>query len=257
MKTVLTRAIISLIICTNIFGLSKYTKFESDVKEAYGWYTMPKANGERPTVPNEASYIEKYDAHFLGKDEKVLYLTFDAGYANENVEKILDTLKEKGVKGTFFLNGGIFKYESDVVKRIANEGHLVCNHTENHLNMCNVKDEEKYKYELEKVEERYKETTGKDMPKIVRPPMGEFDEYSLSMNKKLGYKTVFWSLAYADWDNNKQPSKEYAIKTVMGRTHNGAVILLHPTSKTNAEILGTLIDNWKKDGFEFKTVDEL
>ncbi len=256
-----TAAILAVLLCTNIFGLSKYAVFEteasSDEKEAFGWYTMPNNEGKRPSLPSEASFLEKHGGYYLGEDEKVLYLTFDAGYANDSVVKILDTLKEKGVKGTFFLNGGIFKYESDVVKRISDDGHCVCNHTENHKNLSKISDFETYKYEVEKVAERYKELTGKEMSKYIRPPEGEFNELSLEYNEKLGYKTVFWSLAYADWDNNKQPSEEKAFATVTGRTHNGAIILLHPTSKTNAAILGRLIDYWKENGYTFKTVEEL
>lgn len=250
--------LVAAFICTNIFGLSDYTVFETKASvEAFGWYTKPSTDGKRPTSPAEGDYIAENGGVFLGEDEKVLYLTFDAGYANENVEKILDTLKEKDVKGSFFLNGGIFKYESDVVKRISDEGHLVCNHTENHKNLSKITDFEQYKYEVEKLAERYKELCGKDIAKFIRPPEGETNKLSMEYNKKLGYKTVFWSIAYADWDNNNQMSAEKAINTVLGRTHNGGIVLLHPTSKTNAEILGTLIDKWREMGYSFKTLDGL
>ncbi len=252
------RLLIAALICTNIFGLSNYTVFETKaVVEAFGWYTKPNTEGKRPTLPAECDYLEQYDGVYLGEDEKVLYLTFDAGYSNENVEKILDTLKEKGVKGSFFLNGGIFKFESDVVKRISDEGHLVCNHTENHKNLSKITDFEQYKYEVEKLAERYKELCGKEIAKFLRPPEGEISKTAMEYNQKLGYKTVFWSIAYADWDNNKQMSPEKAINTVISRTHNGGIVLLHPTSKTNAEILGTLIDKWREMGYSFKTLDEL
>lgn len=245
-----------LLICTNIFGLSNYTQFENNNNiEVFGWYTIPSKNNNRPPLPKEADYLDKYDAYYLGEDEKVIYLTFDAGYSNENLIKILDTLKEKNVKGSFFLNGGIFKYDQEIVKRISDEGHLVCNHTENHKNLSKISDFETYKYEIEKVEERFKELTGKEIAKFIRPPEGELNEKSLEYNQKLGYKTILWSLAYADWDNNNQMSQDKAIKTVLDRTHNGAVVLLHPTSKTNSEILGTLIDTWRNSGYEFKTVD--
>lgn len=257
-KKKLKLLLLAVLICTNIFGLSDYTVFETKATaEAFGWYTKPNTEGKRPTIPAEFDYIVENGGVFLGEDEKVLYLTFDAGYANENVEKILDTLNEKGVKGSFFLNGGIFKFESDVVKRISNEGHLVCNHTENHKNLSKITDFEQYKYEVEKIAERYKELCGKEIAKFLRPPEGEISKTAMEYNNKLGYKTVFWSIAYADWDNNNQMSAEKAIKTVIERTHNGAIVLLHPTSKTNAEILGTLIDKWREMGYSFKTLDEL
>ena len=257
-KKIISLLMLSVLICTNIFGLSKYTTFESEaVLEAFGWYTMPNTNGERPSLPSEFSYISDNGGVFLGEDEKVLYLTFDAGYANENVEKILDVLKEKDVKGSFFLNGGIFKFEADVVKRISDEGHLVCNHTENHKNLSKINDFEQYKYEVEKLAERYKELCGKEIGKYLRPPEGEINKTAMEYNKKLGYKTVFWSIAYADWDNKNQMSYEKAINTVLGRTHNGGIVLLHPTSKTNAAIIGTLIDRWREMGYSFKTLDEL
>lgn len=250
--------LLGALICTNIFGLSEYTVFETEAAvEAFGWYTKPSVDGKRPSMPSEGSYIEENGGIFLGEDDKVLYLTFDAGYANENVEKILDTLKEKDVKGSFFLNGGIFKYESDVVKRISDEGHLVCNHTENHKNLSKISDFEQYKYEVEKLAERYKELCGKDIAKFLRPPEGEINQTAMEYNKKLGYKTVFWSIAYADWDNNNQMSAQKAVNTVISRTHNGAIVLLHPTSKTNAQILGTLIDKWREMGYSFKTLDAL
>ena len=262
-KQDLTRLFAAVLICTSIFGLSDYGIFETEVsaieetEAVFGWYTKPSKDGVRPPLPSEASFIEKYDACYIGRDEKVIYLTFDAGYSNENLIKVLDVLKEKDVKASFFLNGGIFKYESDAVKRIHGDGHLVCNHTENHKNMSNVSDFETYKYEVEKVAERFRELTGDEMGRFLRPPMGEFNEKSLEYNKQLGYKTVFWSLAYADWDNNKQPDCEKAFNTVMERTHNGAIILLHPTSATNAKILGRLIDAWREQGYSFETLETL
>lgn len=251
--------ITAIFICTSIFGLSDYTTLYENNKtvQASSWYTMPKKDGTRPDMSCEISLLEKYNAYCIGEDEKVLYLTFDAGYSNENVLSILNTLKEKNVKASFFLNGGIFKYESDAVLEMSNGGHCICNHTENHKSMDKVTDENEYRYEIEKIEERYKNLTGKELTKCIRPPKGEYNEESVKRNFELGYKTVFWSVAYADWDNNKQPSEEYAIKTLTERIHNGAIILLHPTSGTNAKILGTLIDKWTEMGYTFKTVDML
>ena len=137
------------------------------------------------------------------------------------------------------------------------EGHIVGNHTANHPDMSKLSDKETFRAELAGVEDLFKQITGKELPRFYRPPQGIFSQENLKMAKELGYKTVFWSLAYADWDNNKQPSREYALNKLLGRTHNGAVVLLHSTSKTNAQILDELLTKWKQDGYRFAPVSEL
>ena len=181
----------------------------------------------------------------------MVYLTFDAGYENGNVEKILDVLKTENVKGAFFILGNLITRNTELVKRMADEGHTVCNHTVHHKDMTKVSSKEEFSAELCALEELYREYTGKEMAKYYRPPEGKYDEKTLAYANELGYKTIFWSLAYADWDNNKQPSIEKAMKILLDNMHNGAVILLHPTSATNAAIIGELIRTLKAEGYRF------
>ena len=226
----------------------------------YNWYCKHVKNGGTPTVDPQMAFIENYDGYFLDKNtngKKVIYLTFDAGYENGNVGKILDVMKEKNVTGAFFILDNLIKATPDLVRRMADEGHLICNHTASHKDMTRVSSKEQFKAELDSLNNTLKETLGLDTSPYFRPPEGKFTEQNLMWAKELGYSTVFWSFAYADWDNNNQMSPDAAIKKVMEGTHNGEVILLHPTSATNAAILGTLIDNWRADGYTFGTLGEL
>ena len=209
------------------------------------------------------SFVEEYDAYYVDRryanknDDKVIYLTFDAGYENGNIARILDVLKKKEVKGAFFILENLINSNPEIVLRMQSEGHLVCNHTAHHKDMSKISDIEEFSRELSTMELSYKELTGSELARFYRPPEGKFSEANLKFASDLGYKTVFWSFAYADWDNQKQPSKEYAIKKILDNVHNGAVILLHPTSATNAEILETIIDEMRKNGYEFGTLEDL
>ena len=223
---------------------------------AASWYCMRKKDHVRPTPEPGMAYIADYDAVFIGPDEKVLYLTFDAGYENGNVERILDVLKKHQAPGAFFVLDNLIRRNTDLVIRMAEEGHLVCNHTAHHKDMTKLSDAE-FEAELAALEQVYKEKTGYDMAKFYRPPEGKFNENNLALAKRLGYTTVFWSLAYADWDNNKQPSPDSARALLTENLHNGAVILLHPTSKTNADILDELLTAWEAEGWRFGSLDEL
>lgn len=228
-----------------------------------GWYVKRNADHKQPTLDPAFSYIEQYDAYYIDKkhgdenEEKVLYLTFDAGYENGNIEKILNVLKEEKVSAAFFVLDNLILRNRDLVIRMAEEGHLVCNHTLKHKDMTKIHDEAAFSGELAALERLYTEQTGKKMAKFYRPPEGRFTEENLKMAQKLGYKTVFWSLAYADWDNNRQPSRETAMQKLLDNTHNGAVILLHPTSATNASILKDLIHEWRRLGYSFGALTDL
>ena len=214
--------------------------------------------GQTPDAPSTKEQLAQYGAAFLGDtQEKVLYLTFDAGYENGHTEAILDTLQKHNVKAAFFLVGNYVNRNADLVRRMVDEGHIVGNHTMNHPNMSGISDPEAFKKELQDLENLFREVTGKELPKYYRPPRGVYSEENLKMAQELGYQTVFWSLAYADWDNSKQPDADYALGRLIPRTHNGAVILLHSTSKTNAEILDTLLTRWKDMGYRFETIDKL
>lgn len=202
--------------------------------------------------------LDKYGAFYCDdRDEKVIYLTFDAGYENGNAGKILDVLKKEQIPAAFFLVGNYFKTQPELVRRMVEEGHIVGNHTTTHPDMSKIKELTDFRKELEQTENLYRETTGKDMPKFYRPPQGKFSVSNLQQAQMLGYTTVFWSLAYADWDNTKQPTREYALEKLNSRIHNGAIVLLHLTSKTNAEILEELIQGWKAQGYTFKPLTDL
>jgi len=226
-------------------------------KTASGWYCRHTTGGERPEIPPEMAYITDHSGYYLGKDEKVIYLTFDAGYENGNIEKILDTLKSENVPGAFFILENLVRQNADLVKRMADEGHTVCNHTAKHRDMTKTESIEEFSAELCAMENIYKEITGLDMAKYYRPPEGKLSEQNVAWADEIGYKTIMWSYAYADWDNEKQMNPEKAIEKVISGTHNGEVILLHPTSATNAAILPTLISKWKEMGYRFGTLDEL
>ena len=223
------------------------------------WYCRHVAEHARPKADPALSYVEKYDAYYIGKDEedKVIYLTFDAGYENGNVEKILDVLKEKEVPAAFFVLSHLVEKDTALVARMFDEGHLVCNHTARHKDMSLVNDKAVFETELKALEDICREKIGKEMAKYYRPPEGNFSETNLKYAQELGYQTIFWSFAYADWDNQKQMSHETALSKIMDHIHPGEVMLLHPTSSTNAAILGEVIDQCRNMGYRFGTLHEL
>ena len=231
-------------------------------QNASSWYVKRNTEHKQPTLDSNMQYIEKYDAYYVDKtkaesEDKVIYLTFDAGYENGNVERIVDTLIEEKIPAAFFVLDNIIIKNTELVNKMAENNLLVCNHTLKHRDMTKITNIEEFKNELISLESVYKEKTGREMAKYYRPPEGKFSEENLAFAKELGYKTIFWSFAYADWDNEKQPTREYAMKKILDNIHNGAVILLHPTSKTNADIMPELIKELKKQGYRFGTLDEL
>jgi peptidoglycan-N-acetylmuramic acid deacetylase len=223
---------------------------------AQSWYCKRQKDHIRPEIESGMAYIKDLDGVYLGKDEKVIYLTFDAGYENGNVARILDTLKKHDVEGAFFILENLINRNPELVTRMKDEGHLVCNHTSKHKDLTRLSSEE-IKKEIVSLETLYEEKIGGKMAPFFRPPEGKFNESSLQAVHTLGYTTVFWSLAYADWDNDKQPSADTAKNILNDHLHNGAVILLHPTSATNAEILDSLLAEWKAEGYRFGSLTEL
>ena len=226
--------------------------------ETGNWGLSFRSEGSAPIGPADVRQLAKYDAFYLGDtSEKVIYLTFDAGYENGCTARILDTLKEQGVPAAFFLVGNYMEKNADLVRRMVDEGHIVGNHTMHHYDMSKLSDKTAFSKELTDLEELFRQVTGKELPKYYRPPQGTYSEENLRMAQELGYKTVFWSLAYVDWQNDNQPTAEYAFQKLLPRTHNGAVVLLHSTSATNAEILGDLLTKWKDAGYRFASLEEL
>ena len=230
----------------------------SSAQETVSWGLSFRQEGAAPIGSAGADVLRKLDAAYLGDTtQPVIYLTFDAGYENGCTEKILDILKQHQVKAAFFLVGNYIEKNADLVRRMVNEGHTVGNHTMHHPDMSKLSEPGAFEKELEDLEELYRETTGQELPKFYRPPQGIYSEENLKMAKALGYKTVFWSLAYVDWNNDSQPTREQAFAKLIPRIHNGAVVLLHSTSGTNAEILDELLTKWKEMGYRFGTVEEL
>lgn len=222
------------------------------------WGLKFNENGTAPMGNAGKDFLKKYNAYYVGEpDKKYIYLTFDAGFENGNTPNILDTLKKHDVKAAFFLVGHYLEKEPGLVKRMVREGHIVGNHTYHHPDMSLISDKESFRRELTSLEELYKEITGEEMPKYYRPPQGKFSEENLRMADELGYKTIFWSLAYVDWYKDDQPTKEQAFSKLIPRIHPGAVVLLHSTSDTNEMILDELLTKWKDLGYTFKTLDDL
>ena len=252
------RDLLILLIAVVIALAVSVSVFASSALSTGSWGLSFRQEGAPPIGNAGKDQLRQYQAAYIGNtNEKVLYLTFDAGYENGCTAKILDTLKEKQVPAAFFLVGNYIRQSPDLVRRMVAEGHTVGNHTMHHYDMSRLSDKAAFSKELADLEALYKETVGQELPKFYRPPQGIYSEENLKMAQELGYKTLFWSLAYVDWNNDAQPTREAAFAKLLPRTHNGAVVLLHSTSKTNAEILGELIDKWKAMGYRFGTLDEL
>ncbi len=239
------------------FSLSENATEAGNLGEA-NWGLSFREPGKTPVANASREYLQNFDAYFVGpEEEKVIYLTFDAGYENGNMPKILDALKKHNAPAAFFLVGNFFDREPDLVRKMVADGHTIGNHTLSHPDMSKLRDMEKFSGELSALAEKYKSVTGEEMKKFYRPPQGKFSESNLKMAQELGYKTVFWSLAYVDWYDDKQPTHEEALKTLTERIHPGAVVLLHSTSRTNGEILDELLTKWETMGYTFKSIDEL
>ena len=238
------------------------------------WGLSFQQAGQPPVGNATPEYLAKYNAYYIsgaaaGSDEgdndagnkkdtpKPIYLTFDAGYENGYTAEILDILKEKKVPAAFFLVGNYIEENPELVKRMEAEGHIVGNHTMHHPDMSAIADEEAFKKEITELENTYKAAVGKELPKFYRPPQGKYSEANLQQASRLGYTTLFWSLAYVDWLENDQPDEMESINLLNKRIHPGAIVLLHSTSKTNSRILAQLIDGWKEQGYEFRSVSEL
>lgn len=215
------------------------------------------AEGSQPSGNASATELAKYNAYYVGDNaEKVIYLTFDAGFENGNTQPILDALKKHNVHATFFVVGHYLESAPDLVKQIVADGHFVGNHTYHHLDMSSIASKESFEKEMKDVENAYKELTGQELARFYRPPQGKYNTKNLEMAKELGYHTFFWSLAYVDWYQDKQPTKEEAFQKLVGRIHPGAIVLLHSTSKTNGEILDELLTKWEDMGYTFRTLED-
>ena len=244
-------SILFTLVCV-VSSLGCYNKDKSEQ-----WYFKRQGNGET-SIGYSKELLERTNSYWRDEDteEKSIYLTFDAGYINENVIEILDVLKEEGVPGAFFILGHPLLKNTDVIVRMKNEGHLVCNHTKNHKDISTMTEDEIRK-NLSDLEKMCEEKTGFPLDKYFRPPEGKFTEASLTVTKSMGYKNIFWSYAYADWDEGQQIKPQKALKKLKENLHDGEILLLHPTSKTNAVILRDFVQYAKDEGYRFKSLNEI
>ncbi|MFQ6819494.1 MAG: delta-lactam-biosynthetic de-N-acetylase [Blautia sp.] len=230
----------------------------SPLNEASSWGLSFRREGARPEGNADINELKQYNAYYAeDTDEKVLYLTFDAGYENGNTPAILDALKKHGAPAAFFVVGNFIEDEPELVKRIVEEGHIVGNHTMTHPDMSAISTQQSFQEELAGVEKLFQDLTGEPMIKFYRPPRGVYSISNLAMADNLGYATFFWSLAYVDWNQEQQPSREEAFSKLLPRVHPGAIVLLHSTSSTNAEILDELLTKWEAMGYSFAPLTQL
>lgn len=221
------------------------------------WGLSFQQEGETPVGNASIEELAAFDAFYAkDTDEKILYLTFDAGFENGNTAPILEALKKHNAPATFFVVGTYLENNPDLVKQMVAEGHTVGNHTYHHKDMSQISVKDAFAEELQSVETFYKEITGEDMVKYYRPPQGTYNTSNLQMAKDLGYKTFFWSLAYVDWYQDKQPSHEVAFNKLLSRIHPGSIVLLHSTSTTNAEIMDELLTKWEEMGYTFRSLED-
>ena len=251
------------LLATTFFLLLLPLTVKAENPDSYHWYCVHVKDHVQPRADQNLAFVEELNGFYVDHrhesmedDDKVIYLTFDAGYENGNVAKVLDTLREESVPGAFFILGNLIRHDPDLVRRMVEEGHTVGNHTVHHRDMSRASDEELME-ELQALEKSFSELTGKDLAPYYRPPEGTFSKRNLECAKQNGYQTVFWSFAYPDWDNNRQMSPEKAKQIILENVHNGEVMLLHPTSAVNAAILGDVIRELKGQGFRFGRLEEL
>lgn len=224
------------------------------------WYIKRRGN-DTPIFPPDAENLTCLDVYYIDKKasekgDKIIYLTFDAGYENGNISKILDTLNNKNIPAAFFILDNLIYKNPELIQRMINDGHQICNHTCKHKNHSES-DKAEIEEDLKRLECLYRDRFGAEMEKFFRFPEGSYTRDAIEAVKDIGYSTVFWSFGYEDWDNSNQPSADYAINKIISNTHPGEILLLHPTSDTNAKILPTLIDRWREMGYSFGTLNEL
>ncbi len=222
------------------------------------WGLSFPTEGQAPTGNASPADLAKYDSYYLGDtSQKVIYLTFDCGYENGYTGQILDALKKHGAPAAFFVVGHMIESAPDIVRRMAAEGHVVGNHTFHHPDMSSISQQDAFQKELDSLAQLYQQTTGRPLSRFYRPPQGKYSEENLKQAQALGYKTIFWSLAYVDWNTDSQPTAEQAYSKLLPRIHNGAIVLLHSTSRTNAEILDELLTKWENMGYTFASLEAL
>ena len=249
-------AILAAVI-VGVMNMQYFYVYSHDITTPYSWYLKFEKPNTPPAIQDLSGFASDYGMIYRDTSgNKKIYLTFDVGYDDGNVKPILDALKAHNAKAAFFVLPHFVTACPELVSQMISDGHLICNHTTHHKDMSKVTDEAEFAAELRGVEDTFREATGKEMAKFFRPPEGKFNERTLELAQKLGYRTTFWSLAYADWDKNKQPDREKALGILLSRVHDGCVLLLHPTSATNAAIMDTLLSEFEARGYSFARLDE-
>ena len=270
LKDVITLCCFAIVIGLTIFVAQSVNKVENRTvntsgelssveslpNSKIGWGIKRSDNHNQPDVGSKNKTImDKYQGIYMGnKDKKTVYLTFDLGYEAGYTSKILEVLKNNDVKATFFITAHYVNTQADLVKQMIDEGHIIGNHTVNHKSMpsCSL---ETINKEVMDLHSAISGKFGYEM-KFIRPPKGEYSERTVAYTNTLGYKTVMWSFAYDDWDEKKQGREEDGKKKILDNVHNGEIMLLHATSKDNANILDDVIKQIKQMGYEFKNIDE-
>ena len=248
------------ILCTGCsvptYERAQYQSYDELSSEAVNWGFVRRRNSEPEVLKSDVDMLEAYDGYYIDESRpKALYLTFDEGYENGYTAKILDILQANNVPAAFFVTGPYLENQPELINRMIKEGHIVGNHTINHINMPSSPADE-VKSELDGLNKISTEKYGYEM-KYVRPPEGSFSEKSLAVSRDLGYKTILWSFAYKDWDVNAQQGAQYAYDNVVPYLHDGAIMLLHAVSSDNAAALQDIIDYAREQGYEFRSLDAL
>ncbi|MGP4071714.1 delta-lactam-biosynthetic de-N-acetylase [Piscibacillus sp. B03] len=250
MKKVILLVLVSLL-CSSL------TTAATPVEETYGYGYKKQYNEQPPDLGFYAPLIEKYNGIYMGDpNQKKVYLTFDNGYEEGYTSTVLDILKEKKVPATFFLTGHYVDDEQNLVKRMVKEGHIIGNHSNKHLDYTKAS-EAQMKKDLKDLDDKIKKYTGQDTVQFFRPAEGKFNEKSLAVTDELGYVNVFWTVAFVDWYSDRKNGWKHAFNEVMEQVHPGAIILLHTVSQDNADALSHLIDELRKRGYEFGSLEDL
>ncbi|TGB05436.1 delta-lactam-biosynthetic de-N-acetylase [Halobacillus salinus] len=224
---------------------------------AEGWGYKKSQEGEVPDVGRYGPMVEEYDGFYVDPSgDKTVYFTFDNGYEQGYTGQVLDVLREKDVPAAFFITGHYIESAPELVKRMAKEGHLIGNHSWSHPDFTKVS-KDKMEEELKRVNEAVRELTDQETMSFVRPPRGTFNDQTLKWAEEFGYTHAFWSVAFKDWETDNQKGWEYAYNSVLNQIHPGAVILLHSVSQDNADALSELIDELRKRGYKFGTLNDL
>ncbi|WP_100012448.1 delta-lactam-biosynthetic de-N-acetylase [Lentibacillus sediminis] len=227
------------------------------VADGYGWGFKKNTEHEVPEIGSYQQMLNKYNAYYADlSGEKNIYLTFDNGYEQGYTDSILDVLEKTDVPATFFVTGQYVESEPELVQRMVEEGHIIGNHSYHHPDFS-VISKKSMKKELETLEDAVAEVSDQEELKYLRPPRGMFNEQTLEWANELGYIHIFWSLAFVDWETNKQKGWEYAFDEVMKQIHPGAIVLLHTVSEDNAKGLEQMISELKDQGYSFKSLDDL